>query len=290
VRVLTILVRHGGDKYPDAEERLSLLFRNQLPRIHRDTVIVDTALPSGEHERRPGRVLIGGDNSSREFSGFQAGLSHVGTQIAEYDLVNLATSAFRQLYTAYLERFNDEVLDAICDRPVCLGHIDCYNEGIEVLGHASQHWVRTACLFLRPFHIKMLGSVVSTGNRIQWFSGNFREPFSAEAPLSTTYRRFIVDWLTGRDIGQGVKWHSPIDASPHAVEQFEGKAMAIINEHMLSIRLRAAGCRTIDVTWLSGLLAHRRPVDWDTRWWRQLAERDRHAVKVIASQSRPENV
>jgi len=288
--VLSIFVRHGTDKYPDAEQRLSLLFRNQLPRIRRDIVVVDTALPRGEFERRPGRVVIGGDNSSWEFSGFQAGLSHVGDELAEYDLVNLATSAFRQLYADYLERFNAEVLDAICGRPVCLGHIDCYNEEIAVLGHPSQHWVRTSCLFLRPTDLQLLGSVVSTGERSQWFSGDPRAPFLPDAPLSMAYRRLITDWLTGRDIGQGVTWHSPMVVSGQALKRFEEKALAIINEHMLTIRLRAAECRTVDVTWLSGLLARRKPVDWDTPWWRQLTDRDRHSVTVNGPRPSRENV
>ena len=72
-------------------------------------------------------------------------------------------------------------------------------------------------------------------------------------------------------------WHSRISLDEASLHLFEQKAMAILNEHLLGVRLRAAGCRTIDVTWLSGLLARRRTrvIDWDTPWWRQLADRDR---------------
>jgi len=86
----------------------------------------------------------------------------------------------------------------------------------------------------------------------------------------------------GNDIGQGVTWHTRITLNEAGLPEFERKAMAILNEHLLGLRLRAAGCRTIDVTWLSGQLAGRRPdaVDWNTPWWRQLASRDRHALSV----------
>ena len=282
MRVLTVFVRNGTTKYATAEEELSELFRAQLPDVDRTTLVVDTALPLGEAERAPNRVVMGGDNSVREFSAFDNGVASVGDAIWSYDLINLTTSAFRQLYWDYLERFSPDVLSAIVSRPVSLGHIDCYNHPVEVRGCISQHWMRTACIFLPPTELKILGSFISTRDREEWFSGDPKAPFRADAPLSDTYKRLITDWLVGNDIGQGVTWHTQITLDEASLPEFEGKAMAILNEHLLGLRLRAAGCRTIDVTWLSGQLAGRRPdaVDWNTPWWRQLASRDRHALSV----------
>jgi hypothetical protein len=280
MRVLTIFVRNGTEKYPAAEQELTDLFQTQLSGVERDTVVVDTALPKCVVEQQPGRILIGGDNSSWEFSGFDSGLSHVGNDLWNYDLVNLVTSAFRQLYGEYLERFRPEVLASILGRPVCLGHIDCYNEAVEVVGCASQHWVRSSCVFIPPTELKILGTMVSTRERELWFSGDPAEPFRSDAPLSAAYRRLITDWLTGQDIGQGVTWHSRIGLDETSLPLFEQKAMAILNEHLFGLRLRAAGCRTIDVTWLSGLLARRARPDWDLPWWRQLADRDRGALRI----------
>ena len=282
MRVLTIFVRTGTTKYATAEQELAELFRTQLPHIERSTIVVDTALPKGEVERNPHRVVIGGDNSVREFSAFDSGVACVGEDIWNYDLVNLTTAAFRQLYWDYLERFRPEVLAAIVNRPVCLGHIDCYNHPIEVGGCLSQHWMRTACIFLPPTELKVLGSLVSTRDRTEWFSGDPAAPFRVDAPLSDEYKKLITDWLTGNDIGQGVKWHTRLTLDEENLPEFERKAMAILNEHLFGLRLRAAACRTINVTWVSGLLTHQRPdaIDWSTPWWRQLADRDRHALKV----------
>jgi hypothetical protein len=282
MRVLTIFVRTGTTKYASAEQELAELFQTQLPAVERRTIVVDTALPPCEIERGPDRVVIGGDNSSREFSAFDSAVAHAGDDIWNYDLVNLTTAAFRQLYWDYLERFRPAVLAAIVGRPVCLGHIDCYNHAIEVFGCRSQHWVRTSCIFLPPTELKILGSFVSTCDRSQWFSGNPDAPFRADAPLSDGYKKLITDWLVGNDIGQGVKWHTRIALDHENLPEFERKAMAILNEHLLGVRLRAAGCRTIDVTWLSGLLARQgvESIDWNTVWSRQLADRDRHALHV----------
>ena len=282
MRVLTIFVRTGTVKYGTAEEDLAHLFRTQLPDVDRTTLVVDTALPPCEAERSPNRVVMGGDNSVREFSAFDSGVAAVGNDIWSYDLVNFTTAAFRQLYWDYLERFRPEVLSAIVGRPACLGHIDCYNHPIEVRGCVSQHWMRTSCIFLPPTELKILGSFVSTRDREEWFSGDPSSPFRADAPLSDAYKRLIIDWLVGNDIGQGVTWHTRISLDEANLPEFERKAMAILNEHLFGLRLRAAGCRTIDVTWLSGQLTGRRhdAVDWHTPWWRQLANRDRHALSV----------
>ena len=282
MRVLTIFVRTGTTKYATAEQELAELFQTQLPDVERKTIVVDTALPACEAEQSLHRVVIGADNSAREFSAFDSGVAYVGDDIWNYDLVNLTTAAFRQLYWDYLERFRPEVLEAIVNRPVCLGHIDCYNHPIEVAGCLSQHWMRTACIFLPPTELKILGSLVSTRDRAEWFGGDPAAPFRADAPLSDEYKRLITDWLMGNDIGQGVTWHTRLTLDEESLPEFERKAMAILNEHLFGLRLRAAACRTIDVTWVSGLLAHQRPgaIDWSTPWWRQLADRDRHALKV----------
>jgi hypothetical protein len=58
---------------------------------------------------------------------------------------------------------------------------------------------------------------------------------------------------------------------------FEAKAMAIINEQVLSARLRAQGCALIDATWLATRRA-RLPtddvLDVIPSWRRQITARD----------------
>lgn len=279
MRVLSVFVRHGTAKYSGAEAELTELFRKQLPDVNHDVVVVDTSMKPGHVGSTPGGV-IGGDNSVREFSGFDTGLAHVGDNLRHYDLVNLTTSAFRELYRGYLERFTPAVLSAIAGRPVCLGHVDCYNEPIQIIGSTSQHWIRTSCIFLPPAVLGSLRTLVSTNDRERWFSGDPSKPFRADAPLSPTYQRLIIDWLTGKDIGQGVTWHSRVRLDDRNLPEFEQKALSILNEHLLSLRLCAAGAHTIDVTWLSAVLARTPEVVWNTPWWEQLAHRDRDAIRV----------
>jgi len=284
MKILTIFLRHGERKFPGSEARLEELFQRQMPEVQRDTVVVDTTLPPGHREQTgPERAVLGADNSFSEFSAADVALAWTGSRIWSYDLVHLATAAFSTLYVRYLERFDMRMLRAIAGRPACVGHIDCYNEPIGMLSHYSQHWVRTSFLFLPPAELMALGSLVSFRGDGRIFSGNPAQPFRPDAPLSANYRRYIYDWLTGKDIGQAMTWHSGFHLTRETLPEFERKAMAILNEHLFAIRLRALGCRVVDTTWLATqIAAGREDVPWTAGWREQLATRDTDPLQLDA--------
>jgi hypothetical protein len=288
-RVLTILARFGTAQYANAEGEIAELFGRQMPAIDRDVLVVDNARPRhAVDDRDDGTTLIGGDNSAREFSAFDRAIEFLGSRIWSYDLVHFATSAFNQLYVAYLHRFDTRLLEALTGRAVCVGHVDCYNEPIDVLTYRSQHWIRSCFFFMPPAEVRALGSFVSVTEPARFFSGDPDDPFRADAPISERYREYITHWLTGGDIGQGVEWHSRFALTPGTLPEFEQKTRAILNEQLLGIRLRAMGCRVVDVTWLSSMLRHRAPRDiaWSTSWREQIANRDRDVVAPAPTRAR----
>jgi len=136
-------------------------------------------------------------------------------------------------------------------------------------------------MFLPPAELRLLGSLVSIDDQASFFSGNPDAPFRSSAPLSANYQKYILDWLTGSGTGQGVEWHSRFGLTPESLAFFEAKAAAILNEQMLSVRLRAQGCALVDATWL----ATRRirspaghPLDAIPSWRRQVTTRDTDAA------------
>jgi hypothetical protein len=270
LRVLSILVRHGIVKYATAESELDALYQRQLPDVDRELIVVDNAIDGGTLERRSGRTLIGGDNSSHEFSGFDRAIAHVGPRLWEFDFVQLATSAFQQPYSGYLPHISTLMLEAIRGRHAALGHLDYYQEPVEIRGYQSQYWMRTALFFLPVTEAGALHSFVSIGAD-GVFSGDPREPFAAGAPLDARYRQYLIDWLTGDGLGQGVVWHSKFPLNAETLPTFQHRARAIMNEHLLSLRLRALGCRLIDVTWLlAQLQTPGTRIDLDPDWRDQL--------------------
>lgn len=283
LKIVTLLVRHGTSKYPNALEDIQALFTHQLPDVARDCIIVDNALPP-EHEEvlQPGVTLIGSSNAAWEFSAWDSAVAYLGPRLHAYDFVHLATSAFKQLYVAYLERFDGHMLGLLAGRGVAVGHIDYYNEPVDLLGVGCQSWLRTSFVFLPPTEVKLLGSFVSVTNGADFFSGDPQKPFKENAPISNGYQRNIQGWLTGDGTEQGVEWHSRFKLDVDTLPFFESKTLAIFNEQMLSNRLRAQGCRLVDATWAAtraGRIAKgsEEPFGAIPHWQVQVTSRDRDA-------------
>jgi len=278
MRIITLLARHGTATYGDAVEAIDGLFARQLPDVVHDLLIVDNALPEDRHDGLgPGRTLIGAPNTHWEFSAWDRGLSWLGARMDDYDFIHLATSAFRMLYTRYLDRFDARMLGLVHGRAVAVGHIDYYDEPVTIRGRSLRSWLRSSFVFLPPSELRLLGSLVGIDDPRSIFSGDPGSPFRDDAPLSPRYRHYITDWLTGPGTGQGVEWHSRFELTHATLSLFEAKAMAILNEQLLSSRLRGQGCAPIDATWLAAQgarLAKGESLGAIPGWRWQITERD----------------
>jgi hypothetical protein len=250
--VLTLLARHGTEQYHDAFEDIQQLYARRLPGSRHDTVIVDTSLDEAyEQLLNDGSFVIGSSNAFWEFSAWDRGVDFVGSRLDDYDVVHLATSAFRAQDARHLAAFQPGTLAALGCTPAAIGHIDLYPEPIQLYEQTSQAWIRSSWLFVRPQELLQLGSLISIQQPRIFFSGDACAPFRRDAPLSPNYQRYIVGWLTGDGTGIGGKWHSRFDLSASTLARFEAKALAILNEHALTIRLRRQGCAILDATWLA---------------------------------------
>lgn len=282
MRILTLFARFGSEHYATALADVDALYARQLPGTERTTIVVDNALDTDYESRLSDTcVVIGGDNREWEFSGWDRALAHVGGDLREFDLVNLCTSAFRTLYVSYLDRIDGRLLAALRGRGVALGHIDYFPTPVRLRSYCSQHWLRTSFLFLPPEELLALAPLATMGNGRGLFSGDPGEPFSPDAPISANYRTLIMNWLTGAGTGQGVAWHSRFSLTEDTRALFEGKATAMLNEQMFSIRLRAQGCRLVDVTWAHGVLTSSGSLPPTIPDWRtQLAHRPVDAIPM----------
>jgi hypothetical protein len=288
MRILTLFARHGSAKYTDALDELRVFYRRRLPSVSHDLLVVDNALAE-EHGQEPSEDrVIAGSNRFWEFSAWDEGLAKVGQRVWDYDLVHLVTSAFRTLYTRYIDRFEELMLESIAGRGAALGHIDYYNEPVVVLGNRAQAWIRTSFVFLPPAELATLGSLVCVNRPEELFSGDPEHPFRKDAPLSENYRQYILDWLTGPGTGQGVIWHSRFEVTSETLPHFQAKVLAMLNEQMLAVRLRRQGCALVDATWLATQAARRnlsaalKPIPY---WRVQLAQRDTDAPPTATIQS-----
>jgi hypothetical protein len=278
MRILSILARFGRTKYGTAVDDLRAWQRRSLPGSSCELLVVDNEAGAGFGDE--GCDVIAGSNRAWEFSAWDEGLAHVGSRVSDFDLIHLVTSAFNTLYTRYLDRLDERTLGLVAGRAVAVGHVDRYGDLVEVFGIPSQHWLRSSFVFLPPGELAALGPLAVLLDPARFFSGDPAHPFRAEAPISDNYQRYILDWLTGEGTGQGTTWHSRIQLDAATLPFFEAKVAAILNEHLMSIRLRRQGCAIVDATWL-GTQARRSGqsvIAAIPDWRSQLAARDVDSV------------
>jgi len=275
LKVLSLFVRHGSNKYDDAYLSLMEYYRRCLVNVEITCLIVDNTLPEGQHGEQYGAQLVGGANTAWEFSAWDSALGALRTSLTRYDFIHFVTSAYEQLYTAYVGRIDTAMLIALRGRDVALGHIDAYDAPVRILGRVSQAWLRSSFVFVPPATLRRLGSMVSLNDARKWFSGDPAAPFHKDAPISTGFRSHIVNWLTGDGTGQGSIWHSRFELNVDTLRHFEAKALAILNEHLLSLRIQAQGTALVDATWMAACMRQATGVNLAslTDWRRQVSER-----------------
>lgn len=292
LRLVTFFVRYGTGKYPYAHERFRELLDGMFPGAWRWDIVIDNKLPpgsctsSGDHE-----VLIGGDNTHWEFSGWDQGIEYAGSALEAADWVVFATDAFEQLYVDYLTCFSIPVLESLSGRRAATGHIDCFDKRVELYGREAQHWIRTSFFLLQPSEVITMGSFVSVSNPAEIFSGDPQCPFQPDAPIDQQLQTYIISWLTGDGTGQGVTWHSRFDLTTETLPYFEKKCLAILNELMLSARLRESGCPLVDISWAE-LVKNETSANpaalFDTPWSEQLRRRPSAGIFIDTFSVKPQ--
>ncbi len=250
-KVLVLFVRYGTSQYIDALERL----QEHLVQIHvrpEKLIVIDNQVA-------PGTFLPGvepGDNRFYEFSGWNSAIQKYSDLVRAVDVVLFVTSAFQESFSAYLHEFNPKILEVVSVRNVCVGHLDAYPAPIQIFGETSQAWMRTS-FFALPSKLALEMGILTAEKSVDFFSEDFKNPFKSSAKLSENYKTYILDWLTGPGLGHG-EWHSRFDLTEKTFSRFKQKAVAIFNEHFLSIEARKRGFPTLDPCWLNRQLCQQR--------------------------------
>lgn len=260
MKVLTLFVRYADKDYRGAFKRLCEMYE-RIDGVDYDALLIDTAMPLDCAVPLGSRaMLIGGDNTRREFSGWDSALAKVGDALESYDLVHVVTSAFENEYNGFYPYINRAMFDYAALNPqVVLAHVDAYPAPARMLGRTFQTWGCSKFLLAHPRRIRALGSFTGQLGFDDVFSTDASTPFRDDAPLSANYREYLVDWLTGEGLPHG-KWHSVFEMGAANLVRFQSKAMSILDEHGLSMRLRESGARIVDYTWL-----HSRGLSRDAR-------------------------
>jgi hypothetical protein len=248
-----VFLAFGRDHLDGGLRVVEELVARLLPGWPLRTVIVDNALAGDvEIELMNGRVYLSGDNSSREFSGWDRGLAwlRAAYRPGPDAVVLLANDTFhRPDKQRHFDAFTPERTSAALAAGALVGYVDAYPKPIELFGVKLRQWIDTSLLFAAERTFARLGRLAAPFSDDDVFAAEHHALFRAPSPLSENYRAYLRAWLfgDGRPDEFAEAWYGQQPLTAENFASFKGKLRAIFNEHLLSGRALAEGIPIVDV-------------------------------------------
>jgi hypothetical protein len=237
VKLAVLYQQYDPMKYGPALDRLRE-YLDPIPFCNKTYFVIDNKAEGSEVQQTgEWTYAVGGDNSLREFSAWQRGLEVLQRWGDNFQSVLLCNEAFLAPGECYVKDYAWSATLRSRFLISAVGRIDTYHEPIQALGYDVSKWLCTNCVFLPGRVVRRLDSVVSVDNKaIDIFVPREYDPayFRPDAPISARYKELIVEWLT-------VRWHSAFVINDATWQLFRTKVQAILNEALLTAKLRACG-------------------------------------------------
>lgn len=239
IDLAVLFLQYDTLKYPGVFDAMKAMV--DRIRLCRPTYYLIDNRDEGGGVRRiaEGVYSVGGDNSSWEFSAWQRGVERLKEAGHEPAVYLFITDAFLGPGPSFLADCGTRALLKSFLLASAVGRIDAFGPGGVLLGHEVPDWLCTGCFFLPRRIVEALGGMVTVGEDAmdafmpREFTG---EVFRKDAPMSDRYKEFIIDWMTRR------RRHTYTICAA-TWREFRGKVRAILNEAMLTVRIREAGYR-----------------------------------------------
>ena len=244
--VILFLV-YGRDHLRGGHNVLDAFVDRTFSNVNHRILVVDNQLPPGRQEQIGRYSIIGGDNNSREFSGWDQGVKHLQKKfsLGDQTIILLANDTFHRHYGLdYLDLFDPEKVRRQLEEGAMVGYVDGYPQPVHLFGLEVQYWVRSSFILIRWGELKrLLPLTIPFANKDLFFTNKaifFREP----SMLSENYQRYIENWLyrtPGVEDEFKEAWHSKKELNASNLSDMQDKARSIICEHYLSARAISLG-------------------------------------------------
>jgi hypothetical protein len=164
-------VQYDQKKYPSSFEKL----RDYLSGLKKTKVVyfqIDNSLSPGSEMKTASDdvYVVPGDNTYREFSGWQSGIEAVRAIGLHKEVFLLTNEAFLAPGESYLKDYaSDSFVRKVRDGKKVVGRIDTFGVPISVYGDTISRWVCSNCMFLPARAVEDLGDIVSVKEEIYNF-------------------------------------------------------------------------------------------------------------------------
>ena len=247
--ILGLLVRYGTDRYPTGTADGIAAFRRLAAGRESELVVIDNALSASAHGVvEPGVPLRGGDNAVREFTAWDLLLTERLPGLRDDDIVVLITDALRQADADHLDAISPTALDLLSEWPTAYGHLDALPSPVVIRGLGMAAYLRSSFLALSAYAVRSVLPLATV--RPESLFRSTDDPLSFYDHVTPTlYREMLTDWVRGRPLSTGFRYHAGRDLHERSTEDFQAKCACVVDEHLLSARLVARGIQLVDMEW-----------------------------------------
>lgn len=254
-KVLAVFLQYSEAHQASGMDALSSFVQGLFPGHHAAFVIVDNQREQrGEEQLSADINRISGDNTCREFSGYDRGVKWLESfgPISPTTPVVIANDTFHRHYGAgYLKLFTRDRLARAVSAGGILGYIDAFPQEELVFGRPFRKWIRTS-LFVVPYGVLKKLMPLYPGFSQQDIFRNDVDPefFVPDAPLSPWYQGFLRRWLFSEaspDETFKPEWHSKTELTTSTVQFLRDKTCCILCEHLMSAKAQGLGIPLVAV-------------------------------------------
>ena len=247
--VQLLLLAFGDAHLTAALGNLRQLAARAFPQARPRVLVVDNSREGSFAEALDdGVVRIGGDNSQREFSGWDRGLAWLDSTLAPQSMVILANDTLARPEKLGKLAALTAARAEEARRGALVGYVDAYPRPIELFGRRLRQWVDTSLVIASHATFSRLRPLALPHADGEIFADDWRQLFREPSPLSENYRRYLRSWLLGESSDEPIDpWYAqaPLAADNHAF--MRQKIRSVLCEHYLSARARELHISLVDV-------------------------------------------
>ncbi len=246
--IRVVYLQFGDEHFRDGYEHLTGLLSEWFPESHRRICVVDNSLEGDlEISLNTDSDLISGDNSARDFSGYDRGIRWLNSAYASRRKLIwvFANDTFhRDLGVPTSQYFKKAVVRFGLQKRAFVGFEDSYPKAVELFGLKFRRWMRTNFFILPGDVVDRVYPLTMPFADSEVFGETPRSFFREPSPLSENYRNYLRTWLFGRRDPRGefrFVWRSAERLTAENLTEFQTKTKAILSEHYLSARIQSLG-------------------------------------------------
>lgn len=238
------------NNFDNSIEKLNDYIHSYCKKFDTKIVIVDNSEQKEFLNNNSGKdIIIAGDNSYREFSGYDIGFNYTKKKftLAKRDLIVFVNDTIGENNASQVLSLFTLPIYILAKLGFFTGYVDYFSDHMLVNKLRTKKWVRTHFFILNYSNVLKLYPFTKR-KYINCVLGNSKEKFFTET-IESNYSLYLEKWLFGPSNFHKNKWKNYSELNENNFVFFKKKCSAIILEHYLSAQSREMRVPIFPVNW-----------------------------------------